>query len=86
MCKEERVKKSRKVVRVVMCDCIKKLNERMDSKHYAVGSTVGSSNSQSSEIRFHPITNSGEPHKHTRGDSVKWEYCPFCGEKIWRIP
>jgi len=65
-----------------MCDCIKNINEQMERKYYAVQSTVGSFNSQSSHIRFRPITLSGEPHKHTRGDSVKWTYCPFCGEEI----
>jgi len=65
-----------------MCECIQKINERMESKHYAVYSTVGSFNNQSSSIRFRPITNSGEPSKHSRGDSVKWKYCPFCREEI----
>lgn len=65
-----------------MCDCIKKINERMESKHYATQSTVGSFDNQSSSVRFRPITISGRPHKHSRGDSVKWKYCPFCGELI----
>lgn len=67
-----------------MCDCIKRINERMESKYYAVQSTVGSFNSQSSHVRFRPITREGKPHKHTRGDSVPWSYCPFCGEEIQR--
>ncbi len=62
-----------------MCNCIQKINERMERKYYAVQSTVGSFNSQSSAIRFRPITKAGKPHKHSRGDSVAWKYCPFCG-------
>ena len=65
-----------------MCDCIQKINEQMERKYYAVQSTVGSFNRQSSHVRFRPITLGGKPHKHTRGDGVKWIFCPFCGEEI----
>lgn len=65
-----------------MCTCIKEINERMERKHYAVGSVVGSNNSQSSEVRFRPITLAGKHHQHSRGESVKWKYCPFCGQEL----
>jgi len=65
-----------------MCDCIQKINEQMERKHHAVQCVVGSFNNQSSHVSFKPIIKSGEPHKHSRGDTVKWMYCPFCGDQL----
>lgn len=64
------------------CDCIQKIKDRVNLEKDAIHATVGSNDSQRSEVVYRPIRLDGEPSKHNRYTSAKWEYCPFCGVKI----
>ncbi len=65
-----------------MCNCIEKIKEKINREKYAVYATVGSFDTQSSEVSYKPIRLDGVTSKHRRYTDVKWKYCPFCGQQI----
>ncbi len=63
-----------------MCRCIENIIERTKAMEHAFDATVGSSNNQSSSVKYRPLKLNGEKSKVNRYTSAPWNYCPWCGE------
>jgi len=70
--------------RRAMCDCIKKLNERISAEYGKGAGLVSNDCTHDGRIAltgvFRPTTAGGAQYKHNRYLGIYPAYCPFCGK------
>ena len=62
------------------CNCIKKIEDGVAVEEGAIRAFVNRVGW--SEIQYKRTTKSGASFRRNSYTSIKWEFCPFCGEKL----
>lgn len=65
-----------------MCNCIKEIEQKVKTEKHAARVYFEHSRSQSSSLSVTLYRRDGAEYKHNRYESVVWNFCPFCGEKL----
>lgn len=64
-----------------MCNCIRQTEEKIQTREQAASVQWEHSGTMSSQLRLVPFRRDGKRSKVPQYISVKWRYCPLCGQK-----